>query len=118
MDRKALPASDAGASVTALRKVDAPMGDTEAQIAAIWSEVLGEPDLSVTATVHEMGMDSLAVFRIAAKMLDAGLGLEAQHMLAHPSIRALAAFHAARGTVATPPARPSLRAFRNGARRA
>lgn len=118
LDRKALPASDAGASVTALRKVDAPMGDTEAQIAAIWSEVLGEPDLSVTATVHEMGMDSLAVFRIAAKMLDAGLGLEAQHMLAHPSIRDLAAFHAGRGTVATPPTRPSLRAFRNGARRA
>jgi len=62
-------------------------------------------------------VDSLTMFRIAAKQLDAGMNLEARHMFAHPSIRALAAFSDARGTSAAPAARPSLKAFRNGAQR-
>ncbi|WP_375687046.1 amino acid adenylation domain-containing protein [Pseudooceanicola sp. LIPI14-2-Ac024] len=116
LDRKALPAPDEAATVTPLRQVQAPETDTERRIAAIWARVLGLPEVSVTDTLFTLGVDSLAVFRIAAQMLDAGLNLEARHMFAHPSIRALAAFHDGRDDDG--PKRPSLRDFRHGARRA
>ena len=80
---------------------------------------MGVESLSVTETLFSLGIDSLAVFRIAAKMLEDGLELEARHMFAHPSVRELAAFHDSRATPegGTAGARPSLKNFRNGARR-
>lgn len=119
LDRKALPDPDEKASVTPLRQVIAPESDTERRIAAIWADVMGVESLSVTETLFSLGIDSLAVFRIAAKMLEDGLELEARHMFAHPSVRELAAFHDSRATPegGTAGARPSLKNFRNGARR-
>ena len=121
LDRKALPDPAQGAAPVAAPTPAAdaaPQTDTERRIAAIWSEVLGRDGIGVTDTLFSLGADSLTVFRIAARMLDTGLGLEARHMLAHPTIRALAAFHDSRDDSEGPaPVRPSLRAFRNGARR-
>ncbi len=117
LDRKALPDPAETASVTPLHKITAPETDTERQIAAIWQQVLGMDAISVTDTLFTLGVDSLAVFRIAAQMLNAGLNLEARDMFAHPSIRALAAFHDGRDAGGSTPARPSLKDFRNGARR-
>ena len=108
LDRRALPEPDADAPA------DGPTTETERRIAAIWSEVLGG-EVSVTTPLYALGADSLGIFRIAARMLDAGLELEAKHMLAHPTVRDLAAFADAR----TEPSRaqPSLRNFARGARR-
>ncbi|OWU83523.1 hypothetical protein ATO6_18790 [Oceanicola sp. 22II-s10i] len=118
LDRKALPDPQDTASVTPLREAAEPETETERRIAAIWGEVLGRDRVGVTDTLFALGVDSLAVFRIAARMLNAGLNLEARHMFAHPSIRELAAFHDGRGGSTDGPAKPSLKDFRAGARRA
>ncbi|MDF1856194.1 non-ribosomal peptide synthetase/type I polyketide synthase [Pseudooceanicola sp.] len=118
LNRKALPDPQETASVTPLHQAAPPETATETRIAEIWSEVLGMAQISVTDTLFALGIDSLAVFRIAAKMLDSGLELEARHMFAHPSIRELAAFHDGRGNDVGSKARPSLKSFRNGAHRA
>ena len=121
LDRKALPAPIPAAPAAVAVAVATPDSPTETRIAAIWTEVLGRDQIGVTESLHALGVDSLSVFRIAARMLDAGLGLEARDMLAHPSIRALAAYADARTDTRpgadAPPARPSLKAFRHGARR-
>ncbi len=115
LDRKALPDPEVAAPVQSLRPVEGPATETERRLTAIWSEVLGQASLSVTDTVFALGADSLDVFRIAARMLDAGLGLEARDVLQHGSIRALAAFADGRGEAG--PQRPSLKSFRAGAMR-
>ncbi len=118
LDRKALPEPGEGAVIHAIRAGVAPEGARETQISEIWGEVLGLDEIGVTDSLHRLGADSLAVFRIAARLLDAGLGLEARDVLANPTIRALAALADTRAAGGdTGPARPSLRDFRHGARR-
>lgn len=106
LDRKALP-EPVAAVPSAL---DTPATATERTLAAIWCEVLGLKDISVTETIFALGIDSLAVFRLAARMMVRGLGLEARHVLEHPTLRELAAFADQRGGAASP-ARPSVKDF-------
>ena len=119
LDRKALPAPSMASMAAPVQGTTAPATDLERQIAAIWQEVLGLESISTTDTLFALGADSLKVFRIAARLLDADLNLDARDLLEHPSVRELAAFAASgqrnRGGAK---ARPSLRDFRNGARRA
>lgn len=117
LDRKALPDPQETASVTPIHQVVAAETETEKRIAAIWQKVLERDQISVTETLHALGVDSLAMFRIAAHMLNDGLNLEARHMFAHPSIRALAGFHDGRNEDGTAVQRPSLKAYRDGAQR-
>ncbi len=114
LDRKALPDPQETAPVRLLRTVEPPVGAQESKLAAIWSEVLGLDEISVTDTIFALGADSLTVFRIAARQIEAGLNLEARHILEHGTIRALAA-HAATGAI-TASKKPSLRDFRRDAR--
>ncbi|MFT7508863.1 MAG: amino acid adenylation domain-containing protein [Sulfitobacter sp.] len=107
LDRKALPEPNPVEAVR-LRAVEAPKGGLEAQIAAIWKDVLGNDVVSVTDTLQQLGADSLDIFRIASRLMAAGLPLEARDVFAHPSIRALAE-HAA--SAAATPERPSLQDF-------
>ncbi len=117
LDRKSLPDPQTTASVTPLRQVVAAETPTEKRIAAIWEKVLEQDTISVTETLHALGVDSLAMFRIASHMLNDGLNLEAKHMFAHPSIRALADFYDGREASGPSIQRPSLKAYRGGARR-
>lgn len=117
LDRKALRDPDEMATVTPLKSIAPPQGDLEQQIAGIWQSVLGMDEISVTDTLFAIGADSLSVFRIAARLMDAGLNLDARNVLAHPSIRGLATFAGDQGTADKVSERPSLKAFRRGARR-
>lgn len=117
LDRKPLPDPQDSASITPLRQVTDPETPIERRIADIWCAVLGVEAISVTDTLFALGIDSLAVFRIAARMLQDGLELEARHMFAHPTIRELAAFHDGRGDQPGRPTRPALSDFHRGARR-
>jgi hypothetical protein len=99
LDRKALPDPDKVATVTPLKIVAKPVSDTEQRIMDIWQSVPGRDEISVTDTLFEIGADSLSVFRIAAQLIDAGLNLDARSVLADPSIRGLATYADARGTV-------------------
>jgi amino acid adenylation domain-containing protein len=114
LDRKALPEPGEDMAPAAMAPPDGPATETERRLTAIWAAALGQDTVSVTETLHALGADSLTVFRIAARMLGDGLNLEARDLIAHPSIRALAAFADAR---TAGPARPSLKDFRDGARR-
>ena len=116
LNRKALPAPEAAATVTPLRDIKEPTTELERKLAGIWQEVLGIEKIGTSETLFMLGADSLSVFRIAARMLDEGLNLEGRHLLQHPSIGELAAFAESRSD--TPAvARPSLKSFRGGARR-
>jgi len=117
LDRKSLPDPDKVATVTPLISLVSPQGDTENRIAGIWQSVLGLEEVSVTDTLFAIGADSLSIFRIAARLIDDGLNLDARSMLAHPTIRQLASFADERGSEDPVSERPSLKAFRGGARR-
>nr|WP_246703870.1 acyl carrier protein [Rhizobium sp. SEMIA 4085] len=64
----------------------------EVQLAAIWQDILGSQDIGVDDNLYALGADSLTIFRMAARMLDANLPLEAKHLLRYPSIAQLARF--------------------------
>ncbi|MEZ5766664.1 MAG: amino acid adenylation domain-containing protein [Paracoccaceae bacterium] len=115
LDRKALPDPQVSATVMALHSE--PKSDTEARMARIWREVLGLEEISTTQTLFGLGADSLTVFRIAARMIDAGLNLEARHLLQYPTIAQLAAFADSNDGSEGGPKKPSLKAYRRDARR-
>src|SRR5690606_33766309 len=113
LDRRALPALDAvGAQVT--RQITAPETELESRLAGIWQDVLGIDAIGRDEDIFALGADSLSIFRIAARMLDSDIAIEARHLMEHPTIQAAAAFADSR--VDTPRA-PSLKAFRKGGRR-
>ncbi len=121
LDRKALEKRDirqheAAATATKVK----PRSEMETKLWTIWKSVLDVENIGVEDNLYALGADSLTIFRIAARMLDAGLPLEAKHLLRHPSIAELAAY--AEEQKEAEPAGityhiPSLKDFRNGARR-
>ena len=113
-DRRALPPLDEPATLAPVREIVAPGTEAEQALLAIWQEVLGVQAIGVTDDLFALGADSLSLFRIAARALDRGMGIEARHLIQHPTIRAVAAHAASRGDR---PQAPSLRDFRAGAQR-
>jgi len=119
LDRKTLQQRGVPQRGTAPTKVQ-PKTEMEQRLLAIWQDVLNLGDIGIDDNLYALGADSLAIFRIAARMRDNGLPLEAKHLLRHPTIAALATFADAQGEDLSDPVRlhiPSLRDFRNGARR-
>lgn len=123
LDRKALESRELrrGEVETAAPKT-APRTPMEEKLMTIWKSVLDIDPIGVEDNLYALGADSLTIFRIAARMLDAGLPLEAKHLLRHPSVAELAAY--AEEAAESPPAGggviyqiPSLASFRHGARR-
>ncbi|SDC03797.1 hybrid non-ribosomal peptide synthetase/type I polyketide synthase [Ruegeria marina] len=114
LDRKALPDPEVSATVTALHTD--PKTPTETKMAEIWREVLGLDKVSTSQTLFSLGADSLTVFRIAARLIDAGLNLEARHLLQYPSIARLAAFADSNEGETGGPKKPSLKSYRRTAR--
>jgi amino acid adenylation domain-containing protein len=119
LDRKALVARG-----LPQRKVEAiiiaPRNPMEEQLSGIWKDILNLDSIGIDDNLYSLGADSLTIFRIAARMLDEGLGLEAKHLLRHPTIAELAKFAEEQKSVEVNPAAykvPSLKDFRNGARR-
>ncbi|MFN3523113.1 MAG: amino acid adenylation domain-containing protein [Phenylobacterium sp.] len=116
LDRKALPAPDVAAA-DAAREIVAPRNAFEEQLAAIWRDVLKVEAVGIHDNIFALGADSLHVFRIAARMIQQGLGFEAKDLLKHPTIAELSAVKDS-GQAGSPLASgPSLRDFRGGARR-
>ncbi|WP_282119265.1 non-ribosomal peptide synthetase/type I polyketide synthase [Ruegeria atlantica] len=115
LDRKALPDPDVKATVTAL--YTEPGTPTEMSMAKIWEDALGIENISTSQTLFALGADSLTVFRIAARMIDAELNVEARHLLEYPSIARLAAFVDNRTEDDNALRKPSLKSYRRGARR-
>lgn len=80
LDRGALP-DPAAAPAPAEERV-APRNAVERRIAGIWSDILGRPDLSVTADFFELGGHSLMATRVAIRVRAAfGVELPAGELL-------------------------------------
>ncbi|HEV3051897.1 MAG TPA: amino acid adenylation domain-containing protein, partial [Longimicrobium sp.] len=74
VDRKALPAPDADAF--AARAYEAPLGETETALAAIWSELLGVERVGRGDDFFALGGHSLLAVRLISRLRQA-LGVEA-----------------------------------------
>jgi acyl carrier protein len=66
LDRKALPAPDASAVLS--REYEAPMGEVEQAIAAIWKELLGLEQVGRNDHFFELGGHSLLAARVLAEL--------------------------------------------------
>ncbi|GHD21908.1 hypothetical protein GCM10016234_35680 [Tianweitania populi] len=117
LDRKALPLPGLAVSA-APTALQGPTTQLEHELAEIWKNVLGIPEVDVRHNIFSLGADSLSVFRIAARMMEAGLGLDARDLLKFPTIRDLARHAAQAKPGVGSGSATSLKDFRNGARRA
>ena len=90
VDRDALPDPRASFQVMEDEKVS---GDTERQLIAIWSDVLGHHSLSIDDNFFEVGGDSIRIVRVQ-KELKTQLGklIPVAKLFEHYTIKALAAY--------------------------
>ncbi|WP_175797739.1 non-ribosomal peptide synthetase/type I polyketide synthase [Burkholderia ambifaria] len=69
----------------------APANALEAQLTAIWQEVLGQARISMTANFFELGGNSLSATKVAARIRrDLQVKLEIRSLFSHPTISSLA----------------------------
>ncbi|ALX16880.1 non-ribosomal peptide synthetase [Burkholderia cepacia JBK9] len=69
----------------------APANALEAQLTAIWQEVLGQARISTTANFFELGGNSLSATKVVARIRrDLQAKLEIRSLFAHPTISGLA----------------------------
>ncbi|MFF3306090.1 non-ribosomal peptide synthase/polyketide synthase [Streptomyces sp. NPDC002952] len=89
LDRRALPDPVWAAPAS----VDArpPSTATEKTLAAIWSEVLGVPEVSARDNYFALGGDSILGIQIVSAARRAGLALTPRHLFLHQTVAELAA---------------------------
>ncbi|GGV31215.1 non-ribosomal peptide synthetase [Streptomyces spectabilis] len=88
LDRNALP--DPVWSAPADGGGVPPRTDTEKALAAIWSEVLGVPDVGAQDNYFTLGGDSILGIQIVAAARRAGFALTPRHLFRHQTIAELA----------------------------
>ncbi|WP_141250341.1 non-ribosomal peptide synthetase, partial [Pseudomonas congelans] len=89
LDRKALPAPEIDALVS--RGYEAPQGETEAQIAAIWQDLLGVAQVGRHDNFFELGGHSLLAVSLIGRMRQSGLSSDVRVLFGQPTLAALAA---------------------------
>jgi len=89
LDRKALPAPDASALTS--HAYEAPAGETETAIAAIWQDLLGLDRIGRRDHFFELGGHSLLAVRLVSRLRDSmGVELPLRELFAQPVLSALA----------------------------
>ncbi|MBF6651225.1 condensation domain-containing protein, partial [Methylobacter sp. BlB1] len=89
LDRKALPAPDGDAY--AARGYEAPQGQTEQTLAAIWVELLKIDQIGRHDNFFELGGHSLLAVTLIARMRQVGLAADIQALFTAPTLAGLAA---------------------------
>ncbi|SEG52627.1 amino acid adenylation domain-containing protein [Bryocella elongata] len=90
VDRKALLRMVDGTAGQAPKRDFVPPSTAEqTQLAAIWADVLKLKAVSVEESIFEMGADSLAIFRIAARAQREGLLVKASQIFEHRTVAAV-----------------------------
>ncbi|UVL75985.1 amino acid adenylation domain-containing protein [Pseudomonas putida] len=87
LDRKALPAPEAIED----RPFEAPEGETETLLAALWRELLGVERVGRHDNFFELGGHSLAAIRLVDRLNKAGLRAAINDVFQQPSVALLAA---------------------------
>ncbi len=88
LERKALPKPEASVSQ---REFEAPCGEREQLLAAIWQEVLGVPRVGRQDNFFELGGDSIISIQVVSRARRAGLKLAPRDLFQQRSLAALAA---------------------------
>jgi aryl carrier-like protein len=96
VDRRALPAPEWDTQRT--QAYEAPATETEQQLAAIWAQVLGLPQVGRHDNFFELGGDSITSLQVLAKAHREGITLTPKQLFEQPTI-ALAASVAAVGSI-------------------
>ena len=93
VDRKALLALAAEHTYSGPQKRahTPPANDEERRCVAIWADILQLEQVSTTDSIFELGADSLAVFRIAARAQREGLPIKPAQIFEHRTIVAICA---------------------------
>ncbi|WKB55457.1 non-ribosomal peptide synthetase [Eleftheria terrae] len=87
VDRQALPAPE----IAALDGSQAPRGELETRLAALWAELLELPEVGRADDFFERGGHSLLATRLVARVRAAwGVELPLREVFAHPTLQALA----------------------------
>ena len=89
LDRKALPAPDGAAYVT--RVYEAPQGEVETKVAAIWEEVLAVERVGRHDNFFELGGHSLLAVKMIERMRRMGLNADVRALFNSPTLSGLAA---------------------------
>ena len=89
--------------------LDSPLKDLEAQLLAVWRDVLERPDLSREDDFFSVGGDSIIALQVIAKARKRGLKFSPKELFAQPRIDALALLLAQRPAAQPAPvAAPAL----------
>ncbi|ERT10170.1 AMP-binding protein, partial [Photorhabdus temperata] len=88
LDRRALPAP--GEDAFARQVYQAPQGEMETALAAIWRELLGIEQISRHDNFFALGGHSLLVVRMIEYLRRIGLGVSVQTLFRHQTLRVLA----------------------------
>ncbi|MGA3978868.1 amino acid adenylation domain-containing protein, partial [Ralstonia nicotianae] len=90
IDRKALPAPEAGADAS--QAYEAPQGEAETELARIWGEILKRDRIGRTDQFFELGGHSLLAVRTVTAMRQAfGVDVAVRDLFAWPVLKDLAA---------------------------
>ncbi|MGQ0444040.1 MAG: amino acid adenylation domain-containing protein [Beijerinckiaceae bacterium] len=117
INRKALPQPDFAQALQE-RTIAPPQTPLEAKLATIWGEVLRTGEIGIHDNLFALGADSIDLFRIAARMREQDLGLDAAQLMRHPTIAELAVAAndlAGESLLAPVNTAPSLQSFRRRA---
>ena len=106
LDRRALPEPEGGAYVS--RVYEAPHGEVERQMAAIWQDLLGLECVGRQDHFFELGGHSLMSVRLLARLRELGLSADLQALFAQPTLAAFAATIGHSEAVEVPPNRIPL----------
>src|SRR5262249_26643999 len=88
VDRKGLPAPDAGIYFT--REYEPPLSVAEITIAHIWEEVLKLERVGRNDNFFELGGHSLLAITVIGHMREAGLSANVRDLFAYPTLKGLA----------------------------
>ncbi|MGK9418713.1 non-ribosomal peptide synthase/polyketide synthase [Pseudomonas cedrina] len=86
LDRKALPLPDA----TPQQAYAAPENPLQKALAAIWSDVLGAPQIGLDDNFFELGGDSIISIQVVSRARQAGIRLSPRDLFQYQNIRSLA----------------------------
>ncbi|MFJ4156105.1 non-ribosomal peptide synthase/polyketide synthase [Pseudomonas sp. NPDC089752] len=89
LDRRALP--QPGGDAVLSRAFEAPLGEVECSLAAIWAEVLKVEHVGRHDHFFELGGHSLLAVSVIERMRKAGLSADVRVLFAQPTLAALAA---------------------------
>ncbi|KMJ44713.1 peptide synthetase [Xenorhabdus khoisanae] len=89
LDRKALPAPDRTATVS--REFEAPQGEIEQKLAAVWQSLLGLEQVGRHDNFFELGGHSLLVVSLIEQLRQQGLSIDVSAVFSAPTLSAMSA---------------------------